>query len=115
MAFGFGITVLAGNLGAYSGGHVNPAVTLALMITRACPILDGAVYIVSQFAGAVLGLAMVWGCTSQASFVPAPGLNMEEIQPGYQEGDVIEAVGYPPFGLGPPEMPSSLSSLELLS
>ena len=29
MAFGFGITVLAGNLGAYSGGHVNPAVTLA--------------------------------------------------------------------------------------
>ena len=26
ISFGFGITVLAGNLGAYSGGHVNPAV-----------------------------------------------------------------------------------------
>ena len=100
MAFGFGITVLAGNLGAYSGGHVNPAVTLALIITRACPILDGVVYIVSQFVGAVLGSAMVWGCTSQASFVPAPGLDMEAIQPGYKEGDVVEGVGYPPFGLG---------------
>ena len=100
MAFGFGITVLAGNLGAYSGGHVNPAVTLALMITQACPVLDGLVYIVCQFAGAVLGSAMVWGCVSQASFVPAAGLDMESIQPGYQEGDVIEAIGYPPFGLG---------------
>jgi glycerol uptake facilitator-like aquaporin len=100
IAFGFGITVLAGNLGAYSGGHVNPAVTFALMITRACPVVDGLVYIVAQFVGAVLGSAMLWGCTSQASFVPAPGLDMETIQPGWQEGDVIKAIGYPPFGLG---------------
>lgn len=100
MAFGFGITVLAGNLGTYSGGHVNPAVTLALMITQKCEIVEGVVYILCQMVGAVVGSLFVWGCTSQASYVPAAGIDMQVLQPGWEEGDVIEAIGNPPFGLG---------------
>lgn len=100
IAFGFGITVIAGNLGAYSGGHVNPAVTLALMLTKNCQILDGIVYMICQFAGAVVGSLFVWGCTSQISFVPPGNINMQLVQPGYKVGDVIELIGYPPFSLG---------------
>jgi MIP family channel proteins len=100
IAFGFGITVLAGNLGAYSGGHVNPAVTLALMITRHCDVLDGAVYILSQAVGAIVGSLFVWVCTSQASYVPPANLDIEAIQPGWQDGDIIAAIGSPPFALG---------------
>jgi glycerol uptake facilitator-like aquaporin len=96
IAFGFGITVLAGNLGTNSGGHVNPAITLALIITQKCEIVES----LYQAVGTVVGSLFVWACTSQASYVPAAGIDMQEIQPGWQEGDVIEAIGNPPFALG---------------
>eukprot|EP00804_Cyclotella_cryptica_P003320 CCRYP_012822-RA/>CCRYP_012822-RA protein AED:0.19 eAED:0.28 QI:0/-1/0/1/-1/1/1/0/157 len=100
IAFGFGITVLAGNLGAYSGGHVNPPVTLPLMITCHCEVLDGSVYILCQALGAIVGSLLVSVCTSHASYVPPANLDTETLQPGWKEGDIIDAIGYPPFALG---------------
>lgn len=100
IAFGFGITVLAGNLGAYSGGHVNPAVTLALMLTKNCEVVDGIVYMIAQFLGAVVGSLFVWACTSQISFVPPGNIDMQAFQPGYKTGDAVALIGNPPFSLG---------------
>ncbi len=41
-------------IGPISGAHLNPAVTLGLMVARRLPILKGALYLVVQIAGALL-------------------------------------------------------------
>ena len=46
--------------GQLTGGHANPIITLSLMFTRGTKIglIEGVVYIVSQFAGSIAGGAV---------------------------------------------------------
>lgn len=53
-----GIIYIFGNL---SGGHFNPAVTVALVVTRRFPALEAAPYILAQLVGAVLGGLLIIG------------------------------------------------------
>jgi glycerol uptake facilitator-like aquaporin len=46
------------------GGHINPAVTFALMLTGDVSMATGLLYFVAQFLGAMLGAAILWGCTA---------------------------------------------------
>merc|ERR1719440_2079919 len=55
LAFGLGITVLAYAFGKYSGGQINCAVTLALVISGHCSIMQGLLNTFAQLAGAVTG------------------------------------------------------------
>eukprot|EP00531_Pseudo-nitzschia_arenysensis_P004849 CAMPEP_0116129098 /NCGR_PEP_ID=MMETSP0329-20121206/7749_1 /TAXON_ID=697910 /ORGANISM="Pseudo-nitzschia arenysensis, Strain B593" /LENGTH=283 /DNA_ID=CAMNT_0003623355 /DNA_START=19 /DNA_END=870 /DNA_ORIENTATION=+ len=64
VAFGFGITVLAYGIGDISGGHINPAVTFAFMVLGKMSPVAGVLYMISQFAGAVVGSLVLWGCTA---------------------------------------------------
>lgn len=55
IAHGIGILVAVAWTASLSGGHINPAVTLAFILTRNIkPVLGGA-YIVAQLAGAAVG------------------------------------------------------------
>jgi MIP family channel proteins len=54
----FGLII---TLGAVSGGHFNPAVTLAAAISRRIDWVDAAVYMLAQLSGAVLGALLVKG------------------------------------------------------
>jgi MIP family channel proteins len=63
-AFGVGIAVLAYGIGHISGGHINPAVTLAFMLLGDISIVKGILYMVVQFTGAIVGSLIVWGCAS---------------------------------------------------
>lgn len=56
-AFGFGLALLAGlyAFGEVSGGHFNPAVSLAMFLDRRLPLGDLVGYWVSQFIGAIAG------------------------------------------------------------
>ena len=45
--------------GSVSGAHINPAVTIPMIITRQLGAKDGIAYIASQLAGAVLGSATI--------------------------------------------------------
>jgi MIP family channel proteins len=58
IAFGFGLAILAAAyaFGHISGAHLNPAVTLAFLVTRATPLPAAVAYIVAQLAGAALGV-----------------------------------------------------------
>jgi len=61
LCFGLNIFVLAHTFGHVSGAHFNPAVTLALVITRLVTPLRGALYALSQFLAALLASAVLMG------------------------------------------------------
>merc|ERR1719384_2793725 len=44
-----------------SGGHFNPAVTIAMMITKRVSMLRAALYVCAQCGGAIAGAALVYG------------------------------------------------------
>lgn len=53
-AHGLAIALMVSALGAVSGGHFNPAVTVAMWVTRRIGTISAAGYVVAQLAGAVL-------------------------------------------------------------
>jgi MIP family channel proteins len=52
----FGLTMLIATLGGTSGGHFNPAVSIALCAIRKIAPVDAAIYIVMQLTGGVLAV-----------------------------------------------------------
>lgn len=58
-SFGFSIAVLVYCAASFSGGHINPAVTLAFAITKKISLLRAALYITAQVGGAILGSFIV--------------------------------------------------------
>ena len=65
----FGLALLAGlyAFGEVSGGHFNPAVTLAMFVDRRASVSDLIGYWISQVAGALLGsLTLLWMVNSDA-------------------------------------------------
>ena len=59
LAFGLVLLVLAYAFGPVSGTHVNPAVTLAMVLTKRQDPKEGGFYALAQFAGAILGGALL--------------------------------------------------------
>src|SRR5437762_9283148 len=55
IAHGLGIMTAVAWTANISGGHINPAVTLAMIVTKNIKVALGIAYIVAQFAGAALG------------------------------------------------------------
>lgn len=58
-SFGMSIMVLVYALGQYSGGHLNPAVTIGLATFGHISVVQGLLYIVFQCAGAAAGVGTV--------------------------------------------------------
>jgi len=59
LAHGFTIVVMVYAIGEISGGHVNPAVTWAVMITGKMSLLRGGIFILSQLFGAIVGSSLL--------------------------------------------------------
>lgn len=60
LAFGLAIVALAYAIGDVSGCHVNPAVSLAMFITKKLKAKDLCGYVVAQFLGAICGSLLLW-------------------------------------------------------
>ncbi len=62
IAFAFGLTVLAMvyAIGAVSGCHINPAITVAMVVGRGMNKKEAAMYILFQFIGATLGAFILY-------------------------------------------------------
>uniref|UniRef100_A0ACB8FXI3 Aquaporin-like protein n=1 Tax=Sphaerodactylus townsendi TaxID=933632 RepID=A0ACB8FXI3_9SAUR len=64
LAFGLSIATLAQSVGHISGAHLNPAVTLGLLLSCQISIFRALMYIVAQCLGAIVGTAILSGVTS---------------------------------------------------
>lgn len=59
LAFGFVLLAIAYAFGPISGAHVNPAVTLAMLIGRRMPTQEAIGYWIAQFLGAIAGAGLL--------------------------------------------------------
>ena len=73
LAFGLGIAVLIYTIAPISGGHINPAVTLAFVVLGQMELGTALMYIFSQCMGAVLGSLLVWGTTASQVLMDLEG------------------------------------------
>jgi len=64
LAFGFSIIVGAYTIGKISGCHVNPAVSLAMLINGKLSLKDFCGYVVAQIAGAFAGSGLLYAILS---------------------------------------------------
>lgn len=74
-AFGFTIAALAFSIGDVSGGHINPAVTLAMAITKQIDISRCVTFMLAQFIGAICGGAILYGAVGHGMFNSGIHLN----------------------------------------
>jgi aquaporin Z len=61
LAFGLVLLGLANAIGPLTGCHVNPAVTLGMLLAGRIPVRDAVGYWVAQFVGGILGALLLWG------------------------------------------------------
>jgi len=59
LAHGFCIMVLVYAVGEVSGGHINPAVTWACLMTNKISFIRALIYVIAQLCGAVVGSALL--------------------------------------------------------
>ncbi len=87
----FGLIVM---FGVVSGGHFNPAVTLAAAAIKRIAPVDAVIYILAQLSGAVLGALLCKGLLLDEGRATHYGAaNVSGLLSGNTAGAVVEAVG----------------------
>ena len=74
IAFGLVIVAMAYSIGNVSGCHINPAVSLGVLINGGMTIGEFFVYIIAQFAGATAGAAVLGALVGFDTSLGANGL-----------------------------------------
>ncbi|MCB9047306.1 MAG: aquaporin Z [Chitinophagales bacterium] len=64
LAFGVSVVVMAYAIGPISGCHINPAITISMLVAGKISMADTVGYIAGQVAGAILGSAVLYAIQS---------------------------------------------------
>jgi aquaporin Z len=66
ISFAFGLTVLAMvyAIGHISGCHINPAISVAMLVAGRMKLKDTILYVIAQCIGAIAGAAVLWWIAS---------------------------------------------------
>ena len=83
LAFGLGLLAAVFSFGHISGGHFNPAVTIAMVIDGRTTPADAVGYIVAQVIGAIGAAALIlvlWSQEAVAGTITAPGSGFTDLQ-----------------------------------
>ena len=70
LAFGFSIVAMAYVIGNVSGCHINPAVSLAMLLNKKLSLKDFIFYVIAQVVGAIAGTALLFAilkCSGMAT------------------------------------------------
>ncbi len=81
LAFGLVIVAMAYSIGNVSGCHINPAVSIAMLVSGKLGIKDFIGYVAAQFAGSIAGAAALMGFVGKESGLGANALYNGEIIP----------------------------------
>ena len=79
VAFGLVIVAMAYSIGNISGCHINPAVTLGLLIAKKITLKDSIYYWISQFIGGIIGGALLLIFFPKSSGLGTNGLYQDDI------------------------------------
>jgi len=81
LAFGLAVTAIASITGHISGGHLNPAVSVGLLLGGELPLLNCLGYILSQCVGAILGAGLLHAFTPEAHEAGLGANGLGEVAP----------------------------------
>ncbi|ODN03845.1 Aquaporin AQPAn.G [Orchesella cincta] len=88
-------------IGHISGGHINPAVTLGVLVSGKMSVIRGVLYMIAQFLGGIVGAALLMAVTPNSSTGtvenvnwPIAHLGANGLQPGVTavQGLIVEAM-----------------------
>lgn len=79
LAFGLVIVAMAYSIGNVSGCHINPAVSIAMLVSGKMNIKDFIGYVIAQFAGSVAGAAVLMALAGKESGLGANALYNDSI------------------------------------
>lgn len=74
LAFGLTIVAMAYSIGNVSGCHINPAVSIGVLLTGGMTVSEFFIYIIAQFAGATAGAAVLGALVGFDTSLGANGL-----------------------------------------
>jgi len=88
LAFGFAVLSMVYAIGGISGCHINPAITLAMLVAGKIKLPDAAGYMISQCIGAIIASAVLLLIMSgnPAYSLAVNGLGQNGYGPGYLGG-----------------------------
>jgi MIP family channel proteins len=93
LAHGLALAVMVSTFGAVSGGHFNPAVTVAVRLAGRIEWSHAAMYVIAQLLGAVVaGFALAWVMPDELGEATSLGTPALGAGIGVVEGIAIEAV-----------------------
>lgn len=64
VAFGLAVLVMVYTIGSISGCHINPAITIAMLVAGKTKGKDAIFYIIAQCIGGILGAGILWAIAS---------------------------------------------------
>ena len=67
LAFGLVIVAMAYSIGRISGCHINPAVSIAMLISKKMTLKEFCVYVIAQIIGGFLGGLLIFGVAKMAN------------------------------------------------
>lgn len=74
LAFGLVIVAMAYSIGNISGCHINPAVSIAMLVSKKLSLKDFIGYVIAQFLGAIAGAAVLMALVGKDSGLGANAL-----------------------------------------
>ena len=82
LAFGLSVVAMAYAIGGISGCHINPAITLAVWLSKRMSGKEAVMYMIFQVIGAFIGSAILYALTASSDVVATTATGANGLQPG---------------------------------